>query len=127
MHGVTVVGMSTSSLVLNSHDTLRGTERQLKNSGVVLSGLRARKEEKALFGDPVWMFAMSAGAELPFHRFAAGDAVILSAKLRCGLRLALTSVSMYAPSFMFCVSTVSIACLLCAGRTACRKRSQTAT
>ena len=62
--------------------TRRGSERQLKDSGVVLSGLRATKEPRALFGDPVWRFAMPARAELPFHRFTKGDPVILSAKLR---------------------------------------------
>jgi len=48
----------------------------------VLAGLRATKEERALFGDPVWRFALPAKAELPFHRFTKGDAVILSSKLR---------------------------------------------
>ena len=60
----------------------RGSERQLKDSGIVLSGLRATKEQRALFGDPVWRFALPAKSELPFHRFTKGDAVILSAKLR---------------------------------------------
>ena len=32
---------------------------------------------------PVWRFAIPAKAELPFHRFAKGDTVVLSAKFRC--------------------------------------------
>ena len=82
MHCADVVGTSVSWSGVHLPLACRGTEQQLKNSGMMLSGLRARKEESALYGDPVWKFVTSGEAELPFNRFAAGDAVILSAKFR---------------------------------------------
>lgn len=61
----------------------RESLRKLRDTGVVLTDLRATRQSR-LFGEAVWRLSPAQGKELPFNRFSQGDSVVVSTKKGCG-------------------------------------------